>query len=507
MAFIDNLGSYRSNAVREALEASGRPSAAHSSGVNPSVRRALRRGNCFRSSICIPSLLSLKRTPGASVTTTNDTTMIRRVVWASTVGNALEWFDFTVFGLFAPTIGRKFFPGNDPTTAVLSAYGLLAVAYLFRPVGGVLLGMWADRVGRKRALILIVMSMAISTFSIGIMPTYSSVGILAPVLLLVARLIQGFSAGGEFGASTAMLVEFAPEGRRGFYASFQFVAQNLAFAFGAAFAFFVSVALTPEQASDWGWRLPFLFGIVIGPVGFYLRSKIDETPAFKAFVAEQAGVPNTPLREVLTHFPRPLIALFLMIAGLTAFTYLGNVLLTNFSASELKLPAYAAQIGVLVVNLLSAVLMPFAAGLSDRFGRRAVIAPAIILLLAVYLPLGHALVTDPSVSGLWLAQACGLIFTGVSGPFAALALETFPVGVRSTGASIIYNFGVAIFGGMSPFLVTELFKITGSRFSPFLYLGVCLILSLIGIALLPSKRSKSSASNNAATQLSQGVNK
>jgi MHS family proline/betaine transporter-like MFS transporter len=414
--------------------------------------------------------------------------MRRRVIWSSTVGNALEWFDFTVFGLFAPTIGEKFFPGTDPTAALLKAYGLLAVAFFFRPIGGVFFGVWADRVGRKKALIAIVLSMAFATFAIGILPTYAMIGVAAPILLLLARLIQGFSAGGEFGASTAMLLEFSPPERRGFYASFQFVAQYLAFVLGAAFAFGVGALLTKAQAADWGWRLPFLFGIVVGPVGFYLRSRIDETPAFKAFLAERGSTPNTPLREVVARFPRQLVALFLILSGITAFTYLGNVFLVNFAATELKLEASYAQLGILVVNLISALMLPWAAGLSDRFGRVAVIAPAIVLLMAFELPLAYLLTIAPSPTTLWLTQACGLIFMFISGPYAVLAVETFPVGVRSTGASVMYNLAVAVFGGLSPFLTGLLFRETGNRFAPFLYLAGCMALSLLGLALLPRRR-------------------
>lgn len=414
-----------------------------------------------------------------------DPAMRRRVVWSSTIGNALEWFDFTVFGLFAATIGKEFFPKSDATVGLLAAYGLLGVAYFARPLGGLFFGTWADRVGRKRALITIVLMMGLATAVIGVMPTYATIGVWAPIALLAARLVQGFSAGGEFGASTAMLVEFAPPGRRGFYASFQFVAQALAFVVGATFAYVLNTTLAPEAMDSWGWRIPFLAGIVIAPIGFYLRSAVDETPEFKAFLAARAGVPNTPLREVLARFPLPLISLFLMIAGLTAYTYIGNIFLTTYAATDLKLKIADAQLGILIFNLIGAGLMPFAGLLSDRFGRRAVIMPAVIVFAAVYLTLAFSLVARPSNIALWTLQGSGLLFVLISGPFAALALETFPVHVRSTGASIIYNFGVAIFGGLSPFITGTLVAVTGSKFAPFYYLGGCLALTLIGLMILP----------------------
>ncbi len=426
------------------------------------------------------------------MTTAIDPAMRRRVVWSSTIGNALEWFDFTVFGLFAGVIGKQFFPKDDPTTGLLAAYGLLGVAYFARPFGGLFFGIWADKIGRKRALITIVLAMAVGTGLIGVIPTYASIGVWAPVLLLGARLIQGFSAGGEFGTSTAMLVEFAPPDRKAFYASFQFVAQALAFVTGATFAYVLNSSLSPEALSSWGWRVPFLAGIVIAPIGFYLRSAVDETPEFKAFLASRAGTPNTPLREVLARFPRPLIALFLMIAGLTAFTYLGNIFLTNYAATDLKLKLADAQLGVLIVNLIFAILLPFAALLSDRLGRRTVMAPAILIFAAVYLSLAWRLVGDPTNANLWSTQASGLLFMFISGPFAALALEVFPVHVRSTGASIIYNFGVAIFGGLSPYITGSLVQATGSKFAPFYYLAGCLVLSMIGLGMIGGQAPRTS---------------
>ena len=392
-----------------------------------------------------------------------------------------------MFGLFAGTIGQQFFPKTDTAAGLLGAYGLLAVAYFARPLGGVFFGVWADRVGRKRALIAIVLSMAAGTCAIGLLPTYAMAGVWAPALLLLARLVQGFSAGGEFGASTALLYEFSPNERSGFFASFQFVAQAVAFLVAAACAYIVSQAMTPEAALAWGWRLPFLAGLAIAPVGFYLRSKIDETPAFQAFLAKQAGVRNTPLRDALAHFPRPLLALFFMVAGLTAFTSVANIFLPNFISGELHLKLADAQIGIFCANLAGCVLLPTAAALSDKFGRRAVVAPAIVVFTCLYLYFGHALVTAPSQAALWSLQAAGVTFFFITGPYAALAVESFPVQVRSTGASVMYNVGIALFGRLAPIIIGSLVHSTGDLFVPFYYLAACMVVSLIGLAILPKR--------------------
>jgi MFS transporter, MHS family, proline/betaine transporter len=420
-----------------------------------------------------------------------DPAMRRRVVWSSTIGNALEWFDFIVFGLFAGVIGKLFFPKSDPTAALLAAYGLLAVAYLFRPLGGIFFGIWADRVGRKRALVTIVLTMAVGTGLIGVMPTYAMIGVAAPLGLLAARLLQGFSAGGEYGASTAMLVEFAPAGQRAFYGSFQYVGQFSAIVIASLFAFVLNSRLSPEQFESWGWRVPFLAGLVIAPIGFYVRRALDETPEFRAFLGRQAGASNTPLRDVIRQRPRAMLALTLFIAGGTAFTYIMSIFLPNFAASGLSLKLTDAQLGLLVVNVVAAALITFAGSLSDRLGRLPVMAPAVVLFILAAFILASRLVSAPSNSTLWALQSSALIMIFAQGPSTALTMEVFPVGMRSTGASIVYNLAVAIFGGLSPYLVTRLVEATQDKFMPFYYMCGCLVLSLLGLAILPARGQES----------------
>jgi MFS transporter, MHS family, proline/betaine transporter len=426
--------------------------------------------------------------------------MRQRVIWSSTIGNALEWFDFAVFGSLAGVIGQQFFPKTNPTAGLLSVYGLFGIAYIARPLGGIVFGVWADRIGRKRALITIVMTMAFGTAVIGLLPTYEQIGLAAPALLLAARLIQGFSAGGEFGTSTAMLVEFAPPGRRGFYASFQFVAQAVAFSLAAAFAFSLNSFLSPEALQSWGWRVPFLLGIVIGPVGFYLRRAVDETPEFKAYLQRHAGVKSTPLRDVLRNHSRALLSLLLIIAGLTAVTYYNTVFAPNFAATVLGLKMADAQIGVLFSSLVAAICLPATAALSDRVGRRKIMIPAIAVYLVLLHILMRHLLAAPSNSALWSTQALVLVTIFITGPSCVLALEVFPVGVRSTGASIVYNFAVAIFGGLAPLVSGWLIELTGDKMAPIYYVTACMLLTVIGLAILPA-RAKDPAEPAAAGEL------
>lgn len=409
----------------------------------------------------------------------------RRVVWSSTIGNALEWFDFAIFGSLAAIIGQQFFPKTNPTASLLWVYGLFGVAYVVRPLGGIVFGMWADRVGRKPALVTIVLTMAFGTAVIGFLPTYEQIGVMAPALLFAARLIQGFSAGGEFGASTAMLLEFAPPGRRGFYASFQFVAQAVAFSVAAAFAFALNAFLPPDVLYNWGWRVPFLLGIIIGPVGFYLRQAVDETPEFKAYVARRAGTKNTPLRDVVRDHSRALFSLLFVISGLTAATYYGTVFAPNFSATALGLRMADAQLGIFFVTLVTAIGMPFAAALSDRVGRRRTMIPAVVIYIVLVHILQRHLLAAPSNPAMWSAQSLALVTMFISGPACALALEVFPIGVRSTGASIVYNFAVAIFGGLAPLVSGWLIELTGDQMAPIYYLTLCMLLTILGLLILP----------------------
>lgn len=412
--------------------------------------------------------------------------MRRRVVISSTIGNALEWFDFSVFGLFAGVIGKLFFPAADPTSSLLLTFGTFGIAFAARPLGGLVFGLYADRFGRKKALVVMITLMAFGTGLLGVLPTYAAIGIAAPLLLLLARLIQGFSAGGEFGSASALLIEFAPPGLRGFYGAFQMVSQTLAFALGAAMAVALSASLSPEAFAAWGWRVPFILGILIGPIGYYLRRRVDESPEFEAYLAEHAksATParKTTLGQLFSEHPRELLASFSLIAAGTAINYVGAVFLPVFAATELKLPLISAQYGLMLVSIANAGLVLVFGLLSDKIGRRAVIVPALILYCVLYFVLLKRLVAEPTVDHLWQLQALGLLLGALAGPMPAFMCEIFPVRVRSTGASLMYNFAVMLFGGLAPFINTWLVKSTGDKTAPVYYIFFAAAVGLAGLA-------------------------
>lgn len=422
-----------------------------------------------------------------------DPRMRRRIVIASTIGNALEWFDFTVFGLFVGVIGKLYFPSNDPSSSVLLAFATFGIAFVARPIGGVVLAGYADRRGRKHALILMIMMMAVGTGLMGVLPTYAAIGVLAPILVLVARLIQGFSAGGEFGSASTLLIEFATPGRRGYYASWQMVSQALAFAFAATFAYGLSTRLSPASFESWGWRAPFLAGVLIGPIGVYLRRKCEELPEFREYLANNQSRRNTPLRDVVAQHPRELTVAFCIIAVGTAITYFGSIFLPSFAATELKLNATDAQLGVLVVNIGAAIIIPLSGALSDRIGRRNLVAAALVLYCVLFYILLSRLVAAPSRAALWQLQSVGLLFGFMVGPAPAMLTEIFPVGMRSTGASLSYNFAVMLFGGGAPFINGWLVRTTGDKLAPIYFIFFAAAVGLTGLALYQERAGRPAA--------------
>src|SRR5579883_3089089 len=265
-------------------------------------------------------------------------------VAAAVIGNALEWYDFIVFGFFAVVISRLFFPADSQYASLLLTTATFGVGFFMRPVGGILLGIYADRRGRKAALLLIIGLMTLAIAMIGFAPTYAVIGIAAPLLIVLARLLQGFSAGGEFASSTAFLIETAPPQRCGFYGSWQMVGQGLAVLVGALLGAFITRALPPESLDGWGWRIPFLFGLVIGPLGLYIRRRLDETAAFRA--ARQGAARSQALGGALVAHVREAFATFGIIISGTISFYVILLYMPTFARTELHLPldqAFTAQ--------------------------------------------------------------------------------------------------------------------------------------------------------------------
>jgi MFS transporter, MHS family, proline/betaine transporter len=403
---------------------------------------------------------------------------ITKLIVAVSVGNALEWYDISSYGYFAVYVSKAFFPNSDPTISLLLTLGTFGLAFLIRPIGGVLLGAYADRHGRKASLMLSIILMTIGTLTIALMPTYETIGILAPIAVLSARLVQGFSAGGEFGSSTAFLVEHAPE-RRGFIASWQFASQGLSSLLSSAFGVGLILWMTPAEMNSWGWRIPFLFGVLIGPVGIYIRNHLeDATPP-------PAAKQDSPIAEL---FLRQKLRVILGIGALaisTAVNYL-VVYMPTYVVKTLNLPPLVGFEATLAGGIAVTVLTPFAGMISDRIGRTThMIAVNLLLLVSIY-PAFLMLTKNSTptliiIAVLWLSSLKALYF----GPLAALMSELFPPATRATGLGLSYNIGVTVFGGMGPVTMAWLggFAFIGDL-SPAYYLTVVCVLSLSALVTI-----------------------
>jgi MFS family permease len=409
-----------------------------------------------------------------------------RAVAAAVIGNALEWYDFTVFGFMTVVIAPLFFPGHSDYSSILMATATFGVAFFMRPIGGLMLGLYADRAGRKAALTLVIALMTLGIFLLALAPPYDSIGAAAPLLIVVARLLQGFSAGGEFGSSTALLIEAAPFSKRGLYGSWQMASQALSLLLGALVAGIVAHALSPEALKSWGWRVPFLFGLLIGPIGVYIRRHLSET---EAFMHAKRAAKSATLGEVLWQHPREVACGLGAVVALTVTVYVFISYLPTFAVKQLKLPIEDSFYALVVGNLLLTVLSPLAGAWSDRVGRRGLSLWSLVISLAIIYPLFAWLAAAPSAGRLIVVQAAlSVALAGYYGPFGALVAELFPANVRSTGLSIVYNIAVMLFGGFGPFIVTWLIKTTGLPLAPTFYVMAGLAISIVAVAFVPAGR-------------------
>jgi len=411
-----------------------------------------------------------------------DTRTIRRAVLACAAGQAFEIFDFVIYGFFAVAIGRAFFPSGDAAASLLASFATFAVGFLFRPVGAIVIGAYGDRYGRRKALVVTVGMMACATGITGLIPAYASIGIWAPILLVICRMFQGFSTGGEWGGAAAFLVEHAPAGRRGLIGSFQQAATAIG-AMGATFsAAILSSSLSPESFFTWGWRVPFLIGFVLGPIGYYLRTRVAETPAFQRAVATQA-IARVPIAEaVRTHGGMFVAAFGLSIIG-CVINYVFLVFLPSFASQTLKIDLSRALWSTALAGTLYLVLTPVVGHYSDRIGRKPMLLACAVLAFIMAYPLFMFLVTYPNFWGLLIVQATAqTVLTLYTGVISTILSEMFPTNVRYTALSVSYGFAVAIFGGFAPYISTALVRITGDVLAPSYYVMAAAIVS--GLAVL-----------------------
>lgn len=403
-----------------------------------------------------------------------------RSIAAITLGNGLEFFDFTVYTFFATLIGRLYFPVDTAFGQLMLSLATFGVGFAMRPLGGIVIGAYADRVGRKPAMMLTLWLMALGSAIFVVAPTYAQIGMAAPVLIVLGRLIQGFAIGGELGASTSLLLEYADDKTRGYYGSWQLFSQALSILLGSLCGLALTNTLPPVALESWGWRVPFVLGMLIVPIGMYIRRHLHET-ADSTHAAEGLG----SVAAVFGPYRKQLIAGVLLVIGGTAANYIILNYMTNYAVTMLHMPLKLAMLAGLTAAAVSMVMAPFAGMLSDRIGRKPAILLTRLPMLALIYPAFMLLNASPTLSTLLLVTAglsLLLIFNSV--PSVVILPELFPRRVRATGMSLVYCFGVLIFGGFAQFFATGLIKLTDDPNAPALYVIGCGLVSLIGWAMV-----------------------
>ena len=423
-----------------------------------------------------------------------DPAMMKKAIGGTVVGNTMEWYDVGIYGYLAVTMGRVFLPEADPGVQILFSLGVFASTYVARPLGGIVFGRLGDRIGRQRVLATTLIMMATATFLIGVTPDHGLIGAAAPVLLVVLKLLQGFSTGGEYAGATTFVSEYAPDARRGFFASILDFGSYLGFALGAAVVSLVQVLTTEQQMLDWAWRLPFLLAGVIGSVAIYFRLKIEESPAFQAAqdaqeragdaVAEAEGRPRTTLELVRRHWRPMLVAIGLVAASNTVGYALTSYMPTYLTDSLGYDPLHGTLLTIPVLVLL-ALLLPLAGRLSDRVGRRPVmwLGAAAVLVLGVpaflLIQVGAVATTLAGLS--LLAVGVALWVSSQASSLPAL----FPTSSRYGGMGISYNIAIAVFGGTTPLIIQALLQATGDDLVPAYFLMATSLVGAVAVWFMP----------------------
>jgi len=406
----------------------------------------------------------------------------KKVVAATVIGNALEFYDFVTYAFFAVYIGKSFFPASTPLGSLLLSVAVFGVGFVTRPLGGIFIGAYADRAGRRPALLMTIVLITLGTLGLALTPTFESIGWWAPVIVVTARLVQGLGLGGEIGPSSAFLIESAPDTQRGLYGSWQLASQGLATLVAGGIGMLMSSLLSPSELLAWGWRVPFAVGLLLIPVALYLRNEMPETLEHQS----NTGVATEPVK--LSQHGRLIGLSILAIMGGTVSTYVGNYM-TTYAISTLKLAPTTAMAATVVVGLSTFAFALLGGWLSDRFGRRPVMLWPRLLAAVVSYPAFMFLVEQKTAGALYSVAMLLAALTAISGAASLVAIpELFPRRIRALGMSVTYAVGVALFGGSTQFIITWLIEVTGNPASPAWYVTGTSVLAVLGMYWMPEGR-------------------
>ncbi|OOP63566.1 MFS transporter [Arthrobacter sp. SRS-W-1-2016] len=416
--------------------------------------------------------------PANSHTVSKDTR--RRVITASFIGNFVEWFDYAVYGYLAGIISTVFFPASDRQTALLATFGVFAVSFFVRPLGGFIWGHIGDRLGRKQALSLSIVLMSVATFCIALIPGYNTIGVMAPVLLLLVRVVQGFSAAGEYAGASAFLVEYAPASRRGLYAAVVPASTAAGLLLGSLLAALLSSVLSSDQLGEWGWRLPFLLAAPMGLIGRYIRTKLEDTPAFREMAAKDTAVKAPAFAMFKTYRKQLIIATGAVLLNAVGFYVILSYMPTYLS-EELHFGAAESFLAT-TIALLSYIGFIFLTGIaSDRFGRKRMLITASVLFVVLTVPAFMLLDTGNFLVIVLVQILLGAMLTLNDGTLPSFLAELFPTRVRYSGFAVSFNLSNALFGGTAPFMATLLIGLTHNQLAPGWYLVAASVISLIAV--------------------------
>lgn len=409
---------------------------------------------------------------------------LRRAATASFIGNFVEWFDYASYGYLAAIIAVVFFPASDATTGLLATFAVFALSFVIRPLGGIFWGHLGDRVGRRSALSLSILLMSGATFCIAFLPSYQQVGMLAPLLLLLIRLVQGFSASGEYAGAAAFLTEYAPEGRRGLYASIVPASTAAGLLFGSLFVVMLHAWLTTEQLHSWGWRLPFLLAAPFGLVGRYIRLHLEDTPQFRSMARQmERKAPDSaiPIRVLLTTYRSKVVIAFGVTCLNAVAFYLILSYMPTYLSAELGVPETESFMAS-TVSLTAYIGFIFLSGaLSDRLGRKTMLIAASLCFIVLTVPLFMLLDHAGFLTLILIQIVFGALLTLNDGTLASFLSEIFPTRVRYSGFAFSYNMANALFGGTAPFIATWLISVTGSKLAPAWYLVLASVVALMAM--------------------------
>lgn len=411
---------------------------------------------------------------------------MKKVIAAGMIGNALEWYDFALYGHFVMIISQLYFPNDNHLISLLMTFGGFAAGFIMRPLGAVVFGYIGDQFGRRAALSSAILTMAIPTACIGLLPTYEQIGIAAPILLIIIRLLQGLSLGGEFSGSIAFIVEHAPDDRRGLAGSSAMFSMNIGILIGSAAAAICAHNLSHENLYSWGWRIPFIIGLAIGLVGLYIRSGLHESPAYEQ-AKKRGDISKTPVKDVVCNHRCELISGIVVYLTVTVPFFIFVMFMNTYMVKILGKNVAEASLIHTISMIISTMTIPFFGYLSDIWGRTKLIRLGAFLFIILSYPC-FLLINEPGLMLPLLGQTIfGCLVSLYMSPVPAILVELFPTAIRYSGVALSYNISAALFGGTAPMVATYLINHTGNNLSLVFYIMIFAVISFIRIGQMTEK--------------------